>query len=91
MSEREVAFVQGSQPTLSGVLVGIMAVGMKDGVPAARLLLRGDCISEVVDLKVGGVISLCNRGSLELLHIVAGHPGEVLFRHSEGAVPSPRP
>ncbi len=44
---------QGSQPTIEGVLVGVVFVGVKQGVPTARLQIRGGGESRVVDLAEG--------------------------------------
>lgn len=66
-----VRVAQASQPSFGRVRVGVVLAGIKDGVPTARLLLRGERQSDVVDLTEGNDVDLFGEGRLALVSV---HP-----------------
>ncbi|HYH77138.1 MAG TPA: hypothetical protein VD841_06515 [Arthrobacter sp.] len=65
MTEKVTA-LQGTQPEISGVLVGIMRVGRPDGIGVARLALRDSGGSRIELVREGGSVALFDQGTLTL-------------------------
>ncbi|MCW2842654.1 MAG: hypothetical protein JWN22_570 [Nocardioides sp.] len=77
---RTVRVEQGSQPSFSGVRVGIMRVGEHHGDLKARLEIRDDTSGKRVDLVEGQSEDLLGVGTLTLeqVHLAgSGRRGEV--------------
>lgn len=65
----EMTILQGAQPRLRGVRVGVHRVGEPGGVATARLLLRDGDQRRKVDLTYGNPIDLLGRGTMELVAV----------------------
>lgn len=68
MTEKVTA-LQGTQPEISGVLVGIMRVGRPDGIGVARLALRNPGGSRIELIREGGSVPLFDQGTLTLARV----------------------
>ncbi|WP_285726466.1 hypothetical protein [Psychromicrobium xiongbiense] len=81
--------MQGSQPQIFQTAVGIMAVGDLNGVPAARLMLRGPEVGDIVDLRVGDRVHLEGRWFMRLDAAIASEAapgaGSVTLSWEEGS------
>lgn len=73
---------QGAQWAIEDVLVGIFDLGFRGGSPAARLLVRGSCGDQLVEVLVGDSIQLCDRGILTLVEVREGSPWTAHARYS---------
>ena len=73
MTEKVTA-LQGTQPEISGVLVGIMRVGRPEGIGVARLALRDADESRIELLREGEKVALLGRGTLTLTKVHESGP-----------------
>lgn len=64
---------QGSQPHFGAVRVGIMRLGIKQGVPTAQLALRSPDDQRVVDVAQGETVLVRGEGSITVTGV---HRGE---------------
>lgn len=60
---------QGSQPSFGQVRVGILRVGIKAGVPTARLALRSPEDQQIVDVARGETVLVPGEGSITLAEV----------------------
>ena len=68
------AAVQGSQPTLGGMRVGIMDAATIGGLSKAKLLLRPESGDEIVVLTAGVPHVVAGVGTLTLDEVIAENP-----------------
>lgn len=67
--EQVIEVRQGSQPIFGDLLVGVQAVGVRDGVPLTRLWLRDSMQAHAVDLRVGESEESPGHGTLMVVDI----------------------
>ncbi|WP_382306064.1 hypothetical protein [Herbiconiux sp. UC225_62] len=61
-----VTAAQGSQPTIAGLRIGVVAAATRDGVSKARLLLRPDSGDRAVTVAVGETVDVPGFGTVTL-------------------------
>ncbi|KRA24636.1 hypothetical protein ASD65_09610 [Microbacterium sp. Root61] len=74
MADETITAIQGSQPTVAGLRIGIMDAATFDGVSKARLLLRPPGQDIQVVLAVGETHDLTGVGSVTLVSVAADDP-----------------